>query len=170
MTSMVAWRQVACLALALAIGVMGTSQWPPSRENAFLALVAVESPRLWQAWSYAYVALWFTTPFLALSVAASLAYIFVVRVRPGGPFRPLPPYPPLASRDELFVVLGEQHHARSPRRATAPTWLTIPERGLYTGIAIVGAIGTGKTSGGMYPYAEQLLAYRASEALKGVGG
>lgn len=160
---MVAWRHVACLALALALGVMGTSRWPLSRENAFLAMVAVESPRLWQAWSYTYVALWFTTPFLALTVAASLAYIFVVRVRPDGPFQALPPYPPPASRADLFVVLGEQHHARSPRRATTPTWLTIPERGLYTGIAIVGAIGTGKTSGGMYPYAEQLLAYRASE-------
>ncbi len=41
-----------------------------------------------------------------------------------------------------------------------PRWLTIPERGLYTGIAVFGAIGTGKTSGCMYPFAEQLLAYR----------
>ena len=51
-----------------------------------------------------------------------------------------------------------------------PTWLTIPERGLYTGMLIVGAIGTGKTSACMYPYVEQLLAYRASDPAHKVGG
>ena len=43
--------------------------------------------------------------------------------------------------------------------AAAPRWLTIPERGLYTGVAIIGAIGTGKTSASMYPYVEQLVGY-----------
>lgn len=40
----------------------------------------------------------------------------------------------------------------------------IPDRGLYTGIAIFGAIGSGKTSCCMYPFAEQILAYRAGDA------
>ncbi len=46
----------------------------------------------------------------------------------------------------------------------------IPERGLYTGIAIVGAIGTEKTSGCLYPYAEQILAYRHEDAHRRGGG
>ncbi len=40
--------------------------------------------------------------------------------------------------------------------AKAPYWLTIPERGLSTGIAILGAVGSGKSSCCMYPFAEQI--------------
>ena len=61
------------------------------------------------------------------------------------------------------MILGEQHHANGPMRSTEPRWLTIPERGLYTGMAIVGAVGTGKTSARSYPYAEQLLGFAAGD-------
>jgi len=61
-------------------------------------------------------------------------------------------------------VLGEQHHRTSPARAPIPRWLVIPERGLYTGVAIIGAIGTGKTSACLYPYVEQLFTYRADDS------
>jgi hypothetical protein len=44
-----------------------------------------------------------------------------------------------------------------------PQWLVIPERGLFTGVAILGAIGSGKTSCCMYPFAEQILAYRSKK-------
>src|SRR5437764_13389333 len=54
--------------------------------------------------------------------------------------------------------------------AAAPQWLTIPERGLYTGVAIIGAIGTGKTSACMYPYVEQLVGYRATDPARKIGG
>jgi hypothetical protein len=68
------------------------------------------------------------------------------------------------------LVLGEQHHRRSPRRAETSQSLVIPERGLYTGTLVVGAIGTGKTSACLYRYVEQLLAYRAHDpAGKGAG-
>ncbi len=76
-------------------------------------------------------------------------------------FRPIP-----IRRDEsaLSLVIGEVHHAKKPGPVERPRWLTIPERGLYTGIAVFGAIGSGKTSGCMYPFAEQILAYRARRA------
>lgn len=48
-------------------------------------------------------------------------------------------------------------------RSSEPRWLTIPERGLYTGMAIVGAVGTGKTSACIYPSAEQLLGFAAGD-------
>ena len=51
-----------------------------------------------------------------------------------------------------------------------PYWLDIPERGLYTGIAILGAIGASKTTGCMYPYAEQLIAYKAGDPARRIGG
>ena len=47
----------------------------------------------------------------------------------------------------------------------SPQWLVIPERGLFTGVAILGAIGSGKTSCCMYPFAEQILAYNANAIL-----
>ena len=52
----------------------------------------------------------------------------------------------------------------------SPSWLTIPQRGLYTGVMILGAVGTGKTSACMYPYVEQLLRWRAGDADRKVGG
>jgi hypothetical protein len=82
----------------------------------------------------------------------------------------LPPYPIPDRRADLFVVLGEQHRRTSPARAASPTWLTIAERGLYTGTLVVGAIGRGKSSACMYPYVEQLLAYRAGDPAAKVAG
>src|SRR6267154_202403 len=41
------------------------------------------------------------------------------------------------------------------RPSETPRWLVIPERGLFTGIAIVGAVGSGKTASCMYAFAEQ---------------
>ena len=48
--------------------------------------------------------------------------------------------------------------------------MKIPERGLFTGIAIFGAIGSGKTSCCMYPFAEQLIAYQSHDRRKRIGG
>jgi hypothetical protein len=52
----------------------------------------------------------------------------------------------------------------------SPQWLIVPERGLFTGIAIFGAVGSGKTSGCIYPFAEQVLAYRADDAERRAAG
>ncbi|HZD85816.1 MAG TPA: hypothetical protein VE052_07870, partial [Gemmatimonadaceae bacterium] len=68
------------------------------------------------------------------------------------------------------LVLGETHFARTPGPAPAPTWLTIPQRGLYTGVMILGAVGSGKTSACMYPYVQQLLRWRAQDPAQKLGG
>src|SRR5260221_12946764 len=68
------------------------------------------------------------------------------------------------------MALGERHHAKRHGPAGELGWLTIPERGLYTGIAIVGAIGSGKTTACIYPYVEQLLAYKADRRHERLGG
>ena len=38
----------------------------------------------------------------------------------------------------------------------------IPETGLYTGVLIVGAVGSGKTSACMYAFAQQILSWQAN--------
>ena len=53
------------------------------------------------------------------------------------------------------------HHPVKLAESPTPEWLTIPERGLYTGVAIFGAVGSGKTSACMHPFARQLLSWQA---------
>jgi len=66
-------------------------------------------------------------------------------------------------REQLFLVVGELHHPRKQIPPGNPQWLVIPEKGLLTGIAIMAAFGTGKTSCSMYPFAERILASRAGD-------
>ena len=63
-------------------------------------------------------------------------------------------------------MIGEVHHPVEAREIFNPSWLTIPERGLYTGVAIFGAVGSGKTSACMHPFARQLLSWQAENPQK----
>src|SRR5262249_25454554 len=110
------------------------------------------------------------TALIVLSVTTALLYVAVMRFEKGVTYGPLPPYPDASRRPEPFLVLGEQHHPTQPVRISQPSWLTIPRRGLHTGMMILGAVGTGKTSACMYPYIDQLLAWRANSADERIGG
>jgi hypothetical protein len=164
------YRSVLALAASVVSGTLGLRTYPFPVDNAVLALVHLERPLLYAGFTYAYAALWFSSSFFVASIALSCLYIFVGRDGRTMAFAALPPYPAADRREELCVVLGEQHHRTSPARAERPTWLTIPERGLYTGILVVGAIGSGKTSACMYPYVDQLLAYCADDPVNKVAG
>jgi hypothetical protein len=166
MRFLVEYRIVLSLAASAIGGAVGLHTCPFPAENVILALVRLERPLVYAGFAYTYAALWFSSSFFVASIALSCLYIFVARDGRTTFRAPLPPYPAADHRDELLLVLGEQHHRTSPERAAAPTWLTIPERGLYTGLFIVGAIGSGKTSACLYPYVEQLLAYRAGDAAR----
>ena len=74
----------------------------------------------------------------------------------------LPTWPLSPSADGPAIVVDEVHHPVRAIESPAPEWLTIPERGLYTGVAIVGAVGSGKTSACMHPFARQLLSWHAT--------
>jgi hypothetical protein len=164
-------RRVAlCLAASTVIGAFGLHAWPFPADNPILDLVRLERPLLFAGLAYTYATVWFTSTFFLASIAASLMYVFVTRADTPESAVPLPPYPAPDAREDLFLVLGEQHHRTSPAPSAAPTWLTVPERGLYTGMLIVGAIGSGKTSACMYPYVEQLLAFRARAPSRKVAG
>jgi hypothetical protein len=163
-------RFALCLAVSAAAGALGLHTWPFPADHPILDLVRLERPFVYAGFVYTYATLWFTSTFFLASIAASFVYVFVARGDRDETPSPLPPYPAPGARDDLFLVLGEQHRRTSPQPAAAPTWLTVPERGLYTGTLIVGATGSGKTSACMYPYVEQLLAYRASEPARKVAG
>lgn len=157
-------------ALAAATGLYLYFSYPVSHENLYLQLIASRSPRLYAAGFYMFVAMLFTTPLILYSSLFSILYIYVYRggsatERSGS----LPPYPPPVSRQQLRLIVGEVHHPSKPTPATNPSWLSIPERGLFTGIAVFGAIGSGKTSCCIRPFAEQLLAYRATDPARRLG-
>jgi hypothetical protein len=156
--------------MSIPVGVAGMLRWPFPDENALLQLILLQKPVLFFALKYAYLAMLFSTPFIAFSVALSSIYIFVARrKKKAGPIC-LPAYPEPWSRDQLYLVIGEVHHAKKPEPVEQPRWLVIPDRGLFTGIAVFGAIGTGKTTGCMYPFAKQLLSYRAQDQNRRLGG
>jgi len=105
-----------------------------------------------------------------MNLLRSLLHILISPFRRPNGRSPIPPYPPPASRDQLFVIIGEVHHSTREERVEYPTWLTIPERGLYTGIVIVGAAGSGKTSACMRPIADQVFGYQANDPTPRLGG
>ena len=170
MRGLIEYRVVLSLAVSAVTGAVGLHVYPFPSDHVVLALVRLERPLVYAGFAYTYAALWVSSSFFLASVGFSCLYIFVPRDGRSASMGPLPPYPAPEHRADLFVVLGEQHRRSTPERAATPTWLTIPERGLYTGTLIVGAIGSGKTSACMYPYVEQLLAYRASDPVRKAAG
>jgi hypothetical protein len=156
--------------LAMGAGAFLYYTHPFPEDQLFLLVISIRAPHAFLSFKYLYNTVLFTTPYIAFSTLLSGVYIFALKIRrrisPGR----LPRYADPGKRDALFLVVGEVHNPRKPVPAEAPRWLTIPERGLFTGIAIFGAIGTGKTSCCMYPFAEQVLAYKAAEKDKRIGG
>ena len=143
---------------------MTVAQVPENWNEYFLRLIAIRDPWTYAGLKASYYVMLFTTPYVAYSFLLSALYIFMLRPRRSAKPHPLPLYPVVESRDQLSVVIGEIHNPRLPIPAENPSWLIIPERGLFTGIIIVGAIGSGKTAGGMYPFTDQLLGFRAQDA------
>ena len=114
-----------------------------------------------------WLVLWYyLSPFVAVMLCGVISVtVWKVwlegRRRDFAPFAKLPPWPLSADQKAPAIVIGEVHHPVEAREIFSPSWLTIPERGLYTGVAIFGAVGSGKTSACMNPFARQLLGWQA---------
>ncbi len=156
--------------LAAATGMALYFRAPFPECNLFLQVMAVRAHYSFLFFKYSYTLFLYSTPYIAYSILLSGAYIFTLKagrkIRAGR----LPRYPDARTRTELSLVLGEVHHPGKQLPSETPHWLVIPERGLFTGIAVVGAVGSGKTASAMYPFAEQILAYRAQDADRRIGG
>jgi hypothetical protein len=163
-------RQLVASFLAAATGMALYFRAPFPEANLFLQVMATRSAAAFLFLKYSYILFLYTTPFIGFSMFFSGLYIFALKHRARIHAGKLPPYPDPQERTELSVVLGEVHHPRKQTPSENPRWLTIPERGLFTGIAIVGAVGSGKTAGCMYPFAEQILAFRANDPDRRIGG
>ena len=136
--------------------------FPSLDEHPILALVQYHTPDF-----FSFMLLWYyLSPFVAVMLCGLISVtVWKVwlegRRRDFAPFAKLPPWPLSADQKAPAIVIGEVHHPVEAREIFSPSWLTIPERGLYTGVAIFGAVGSGKTSACMNPFARQLLGWQA---------
>ncbi len=104
-----------------------------------------------------------TVMLVGLILLAVWRVFFESRSRSLAPLGILPDWPLKPSDPSPGIVVGEVHHPVAIRQISNPSWLTIPERSLYTGVAIFGAVGSGKTSACRYPFAQQLLGWQADK-------
>ncbi len=160
---------LACI-LAAATGMALYFRAPLPEGNLFLHVMALRSSSAFLFLKYSYTLFLYTTPYVVYSVLLSGFYIFALKATRKTRAGKLPLYPDPAKRTELSLVVGELHHPRTQMQSETPHWLVIPERGLFTGVAIVGAVGSGKTAACMYPFAEQILAYKAADKDRRIGG
>ena len=159
--------------IGAALGAVGghalRAPFPGTGDNAALDLIAWHDPGLHDAlrvWHYAWPAV------LAVLAGSLCLSVWRVWLQPLFRFRRrgrLPGWPASPADEAPSLVIGELHHPTVSRESEEPSWLVIPEKGLYTGTLIVGAVGTGKTSGCMYPFARQLLAWRADDPERRAG-
>ena len=136
--------------------------FPSLDEHPILALVQYHTPDFFTAMLLWYYLSPFVTVMLCGLISVTVWKVWLEgRRRDFAPFAKLPPWPLSADQKAPAIVIGEVHHPVEAREIFSPSWLTIPERGLYTGVAIFGAVGSGKTSACMNPFARQLLGWQA---------
>jgi TraM recognition site of TraD and TraG len=167
---LVEYRILLSLGLSATCGIILNSLYPINESNPLLRLVSLERPSIYLGLAWSYDLFLYSTPFLIFSMLFSLVYVHIYRKELKQGVGSLPPYPDPLTRDELLLVLGEVHRQLVPRPSPTPRWLSIPERGLYTGIASFGSIGSGKTLGLILPAMRQLFAYRAEDPEQKLSG
>jgi TraM recognition site of TraD and TraG len=167
---LVEYRILLSLGLSTACGIVLNSTFPIDTANPLLRLIALERPPVFHAVVWSYDLFLYSTPFIVCSMIFSMLYVHLYRTELGFAAGVLPPYPEPQTRAELSLVLGEIHRQLVPKPSPAPQWLSIPERGLYTGIASFGSIGSGKTYGLILPAMRQLFGYRAYDPERRLSG
>jgi hypothetical protein len=160
---LVEYRFLLSLGLCASCGIVLNSMFPINVANPLLRLIALERPPVFHGLIWSYNLFLYSTPFLVFSMVFSLLYVHLFRTESELAAGALPPYPDPHTRTELSLVIGEIHRQLVPKPSPAPQWLSIPERGLYTGIASFGSIGSGKTYGLVLPAMRQLFAYQAND-------
>ena len=150
------------LAVSAAIARYISSPFPAGSENPVVALMALNAPvLLWLAHGW-YALMPGVAVFIGGTLFSGVWHVWFesaprMKQGKGG----LPPWPIAPSDEKPAIVVGETHHPVEAREVPNPYWLVIPERGLYTGVAIFGAVGSGKTSACMHPFTRQLLGWQA---------
>ncbi|MDE0165208.1 MAG: TraM recognition domain-containing protein [Bryobacterales bacterium] len=150
--------------------LLSLSRWrwepfPASGVNPFLDLIELNDPFLFSL----IVGWYYLAPWAAAGVGGALLVSmwqiwFAGIGNHSGGRGSLPSWPASPEDKSISLVVGETHHPTKPVESDQPDWLVLSEKGLFTGVAVVGAVGTGKTSACMQPFAEQLFSWQAHDA------
>ncbi|MCY4122089.1 MAG: hypothetical protein OXG72_14345, partial [Acidobacteria bacterium] len=136
--------------------------------DPLLVYVAAYSPRVYR-W---FVLMSFFAPgvlfFVGSSVVESVLRVFFGSLLDWHRAGKLPKWPLRKHDKEPSLVIGEVHHRTELCEVPRPSWLRMPAKGLFTGLIIFGAIGTGKTTSCMRPFCRQLLEWQAHDREKRV--
>ncbi|MYK78215.1 MAG: hypothetical protein F4023_00980, partial [Acidobacteria bacterium] len=154
---LLSWRVIAAFVLAALVLAWSavTRPFPAPGDVPILDLIAFEDPGFYwviRVWHLVMPSVTAFTGVMVLTSSYRLWFGSRTRSRRFGRGT-LPRWPTSTEDDSPSLVVGELHHPTEPREIKRPSWLTLPERGLYTGVAIFGAVGTGKTSACMRPFA-----------------
>ena len=139
----------------LIFGGIGCSAWgflyrpfPMPGEEPLLDLLLYHTPNF-----YIWVVRWYyVAPAVAVVVGGliinTVYHVWFEKMEDHLPsYKVLPDWPLSPKKDAgPGIVVGEVHHPVKAVEIPNPKWLVIPEHGLYTGVAIFGAVGSGKTS------------------------
>ena len=149
--------------------LLSLSRWrwepfPASGVNPFLDLIELNDPALF----YSMVGWYYLAPWAATGVGGALLVSmwqiwFAGISNDSGGRGSLPRWPTSQKDKTISIVVGETHHPTKAIESDDPDWLVLSEKGLYTGVAVVGAVGTGKTSACMQPFAEQLFSWQSHD-------
>ena len=141
---------------------LGIGDPDPSNDST-LFIVQSNSPTLFAFFAFFSIFAPGVLFFITSSVVESVAHVWfeqLLKMRSRGK---LPPWPLHRSDRAPMLCIGEVHHKQKFAEHPYPKWLTMPEKGLYTGLAIFGAIGTGKTTSCMKPFCRQLLEWQSKD-------
>ena len=121
------------LASAAAIAHAFRAPFPGPGGNPVLDLIAYHDPDF-----HTVIRVWYyVAPAVAVVLFGSLGLsVWRVWLQPragGGRRGTLPPWPSSPEDETPSLVIGELHRPVVPRESERPSWLVIPETGLYTG-------------------------------------
>lgn len=154
-------------ALGSLAGFVAHAKWPFPAHDPLAALIATHHPALISGIAHSWTAMLFTGPSMLVYSIAGAMSLANSRNRSKEKAGRLPLMMPQAAPS---LVLGEVHNQRNFEPSARPKWLEIPEKGLFTGVAVFGAIGSGKTAGVMYPAAKQLFSFAAADPIRKLSG
>ena len=74
------------------------------------------------------------------------------------------------NKEILQFVVGVKHKKYTLEMIKHPSWVIIPEKGMFLNLLVTGGIGMGKTSTVMYPLSKQAIFYKADDPAHKAGG
>ncbi len=152
------------IGMLLSVCRLRWDRFPYYGENPFLDLIALNDPILYYAITgWYYLAPWIGAGVIGAVLVSAWQIWFAGPSRSAAGRGSLPNWPVSPKNPSLSLVVGETHHPTDPVESDKPGWLVLSEKGLYTGVAVIGAVGTGKTSACMHPFAQQLFSLRSQD-------